>query len=121
MPELISQPGLQFYVFKLKSKFDYSLSIPNKSTKKFELSKDDFDIPDLPATETPEDVANGLHVSAVGLKLPITKNVGRLEMHFEGTDGGAAHWYFEELEDTSRALGLNASACTQTCGTTSLT
>lgn len=121
MPELISQPGLQFHVFKLHGKLDYSLTIPNKATKKFELSEDDFNIPDLPPTATPKDIATGLHISAVGLELTIVRNTGSLHMHFEGPEGGVGDWTFQNLLQTSRASELCASAGTQTNKTTAPT
>lgn len=89
------------------------MAAPGRKPKVFEYDEKDFDDIDFPATEPDAEVTVGTQLSAVGLELMLMKNVGHLQLRFEGTDGGTAHWNFDRLQEINRAPGLYASAATQ--------
>lgn len=104
-------PGLQFYVIELKGKLNYSLAVPKKPTKHFDLSDSDFDPSDVRSTSKDKDVIDGIHVSAVGLQLILVQNNGYLTFRFEGSNGSTTQREFLHMQDTSKAV---ASMITQT-------
>jgi hypothetical protein len=115
MHELISYPGLQFYVFQLSGKLTYTLTPAGRPPRAFELHESDFE--DAKAAVKDEEPVRmaGTEASAVGLKLTLVKNIGHLEMKFEGKDGCIGHWTFDDLRETSRQGKMCASAATQAC------
>ncbi|KAH7405824.1 hypothetical protein DE146DRAFT_753819 [Phaeosphaeria sp. MPI-PUGE-AT-0046c] len=112
---IFPNPGLQFYVFELKGELRYSLNVPNRPTKDFDLSDSDFEPSDLQAAGDDKSAAEGIRITAVGLQLTIVKNNGYLTFIFKGTGGGSTHREFLHMQDLSEASGPRASAATQTC------
>lgn len=116
MPELISHPGLRFYVFELQGSLTYSLARNGRAPTTYSIH--DFDIED----ETISD-SNGaqahvktklvIDASAVGCRLQVIKNDGSFKIEFEGQHGSTASWSFEGLATTD---GVNtvATAAAQT-------
>jgi hypothetical protein len=115
MQELISQPGLQFYVLRLSGTLTYTFTIAGRPPKSFELSDADCDDAEslMKSDETP--TIQGTDASAVGLSLTIIKNIGKLEVRFKGKDEATAHWTFDGLKEIGSKLGMYASVGTQTC------
>jgi hypothetical protein len=118
MLELISQPGLQFYVIRLSGTLTYKLTIVGRPPKTFELSDADFNNADGLIGSDQIPTIQGTDASAVGLSLTIVKNIGTLEMRFEGRDGATAHWIFDGLKERRSERGIYASVGTQTCNAT---
>ncbi|KAF2819969.1 hypothetical protein CC86DRAFT_429426 [Ophiobolus disseminans] len=115
MYELISNPGVQFYVLRLSGTLSYTFSIGNKAPRNFELSNADFD-PTVPQAKEMEAVSHpGIEASAVGLQLRIVKNDGILDLHYEGRHGSTASRKFQGLKEIGKGAGMDASAGTQTC------
>jgi len=114
MYELISHPGLQFYIFRLYGTLTYTLTVAGRPPRKFELHEVDFEDAEGFVKDEEVEGIQGIDASAVGLKLTLVKNVGHLEMSFTGTDGGSASWIFEGLKELGRAGVMYATAGIQT-------
>jgi hypothetical protein len=115
MHELISHPGLQFYVFQLSGKLTYTLCPTGRPPKTFELDESDFQDAEGAVKEEGSLTMEGTAASAVGLELELIKNIGHLQMKFEGSDGGSAAWEFDGLEELGKSGKMYAMAATQTC------
>lgn len=110
MFELIPHPGLQSYVLHLAGKLEYSLTIADKPPKYFELSDADFEDIGPPVKEHALH-PDGVETSEVGLAIRIVKNVGVLDISFEGRNGERAEWSFVGLKEKG---SLRATAGVQT-------
>lgn len=117
MYELISQPGLQFYVYRLSGTLKYIFTVAGRSPRNFVLHDTDFDPEDADGVVKYEECLSiqGMEASAVGLKLKLVKNNGILDIQFQGRDGSTAHWTFRALQEAGNKTGMYASASTQTC------
>ncbi|KAF2007455.1 hypothetical protein P154DRAFT_529070 [Amniculicola lignicola CBS 123094] len=114
MKELISNPGVKFWLFQLDGKLTYSLTLNNKPPKEYELADSDFEgVHAHVKGEDDHDSAIhtlGTDASGVGVSIRLIKNDGTLRMEFLGNDGGVAHWSFNGLEK----VGGGTSTGTQT-------
>ncbi|KAH7405853.1 hypothetical protein DE146DRAFT_753847 [Phaeosphaeria sp. MPI-PUGE-AT-0046c] len=116
MPELISHPGLRFYVFALEGSLTYSLARNGRVPTTYKIF--DFDIEDASGGNNNGalecvNTESGTDVSAVGCHLYLVKNDGSLKVEFEGPYGSAAKWSFDGLTTTDGAM-MVATAATQT-------
>jgi hypothetical protein len=116
MYELISYPGLQFYVYRPSGTLKYTLTVAGRSPRDFELHDTDFDSEDADGVVKYEECLSiqGTDASAVGLKLKLVRNNGILDIHFQGRYGSSAHWTFKVLQEAGNKTGMYASASTQT-------
>lgn len=73
------------------------MTVPGSPTRKFEYSELDFEDIDVSATETAGQAIGGTIISAVGLGLTLVKNIGSLEVQFEGPEEGIGKWKFQNL------------------------
>jgi hypothetical protein len=115
MRELISHPGLQFYISRLEGKLSYDLTIQDKPAKKFELCSADFEGVNLQEAKNTERSLAGTDASAVGLEIKLVRNDGILNLEYAGEGGSTAKWTFRGLQETGKRFGMYASASTQTC------
>jgi hypothetical protein len=115
MGELISHPGLQFYVSRLDGKLTYDLAIHDKPARKFELCAAEFEGINLQKATDTESSLVGTDASAVGLEIKLIRNDGILNLAYEGQNGSTAKWTFQGLQETGKGYGMSASAATQTC------
>lgn len=115
MHELISHPGLQFYISRLSGTLHYTLTIASRPPKHFSLSDSDFE--DVSPQVKAEGFRHlhGTDASAVGLELKIVKNDGVLEIVFEGREGGRAEWRFAGLQEQGSVYAM-ASVQTERVG-----
>ena len=117
MRELISSPGLQFELFELHGSLTYTFTrAGGRPAVQNVLS--DLDLVDLTRDEDSEDgmpqpKKPGLDASAVGIRVRVLKNDGRLQLDFEARDGGSAKWVFDGLSASDEGP-LYATASTQT-------
>jgi len=115
MRELISHPGLQFYIFKLSGVLKYTLTVAHKPPRYFELSDADFEDVLLQVDDEPSDVpTSGSDASAVGIALELVKNHGTINMEFEGRDGSMAERKFDGLTEVRERATMYAAASMQT-------
>ncbi|KAF2659340.1 hypothetical protein K491DRAFT_675791 [Lophiostoma macrostomum CBS 122681] len=120
MHELQSYPGLQFYIVKIDGTLKYSILRNGKAAKNYEISETDFKEDEnshiKKEQEADELVITGTEASAVGLRILLIKNEGRLTMEFEGKSGGHASWTFERLREV-KGGSVYANAGIQTNAT----
>ncbi|KAF1958602.1 hypothetical protein CC80DRAFT_557982 [Byssothecium circinans] len=114
MPELISRPGLKFYLFTLNGTLTYTLERPNRPPKTDVLTTGDLTESGSEADSDNERVKlrPGTDASAVDISVRIVKNEGSLVMAFEGSDGAEARWAsngLEEVGGTGNSMGVQTT------------
>ena len=102
MRELISQPGLKFYLFELHGTLKYSIARPNCPPKTDILSTADYPSHgDVDVKVEGAELEDGEDAVANGLAIRILKNEGRFSVKFRGDAGADVEWVFEGLEVVS--------------------
>lgn len=97
MPELISHPGLRFYIFKLSGKFEYALERRRLRSRPHAIFDYELDR-SVSANDPTATLEDGLDASTIGLAIRIVENDGRLTVDYTGNDGTTAHWEFDGLK-----------------------
>jgi hypothetical protein len=114
MHELISHPGLQFYILRLSGTLTYTLTAAGRPPRVFELHEADFEDAEGLIKDEESVSLQGTDASAVGLKLTLVKNIGHLEMKYAGGSGGSANWTFKGLKQIGLVSSMYATAGAQT-------
>ncbi|KAH7402704.1 hypothetical protein BKA66DRAFT_436108 [Pyrenochaeta sp. MPI-SDFR-AT-0127] len=112
---LFKLAGLALHISELQSG---TLHLTHKRSGKvlrtYTLNEEDFEGgADIFDHDAAAKMGLGIHLSAVGLQLCLTKNEGMLTMGFEGKNGGMAKWTFNSM-DFMGGGKVSASAFTQT-------
>jgi len=116
MRDLISNPGLKFYLFELRGSLTYTHTRNGKAPKVYEICESDIDDESESDSSTNAGTTylkSGVDASAVGIQLRLLKNDGLLKFEFEEKDGSAAVWMFNGTEPLG-GIGMVAAAATQT-------
>lgn len=112
---LVKMAGLWLFIYNLEpGTMTIAHDRPDRNTRTYTLDHDDFrEGADDYDDQMHGNQDKGIHVSAVGLRMCLTKNEGILNVQYRGESGGSVDWTIRAME-MERGGYVNASASTQT-------